>query len=94
MRMSKAALIPATSGLTSCLLAGFKKDIKVVKSSLTRVRPLCEDPRHLKSRQIYPEYSLANGPTLEPFPPEAGPSWVRSSQYVLWRVISEKLSSF
>ena len=32
-----------------------------------------------KSRQIYPEYSLANGPTLEPFSPEAGPSWVRSS---------------
>jgi hypothetical protein len=26
-----------------------------------------------------PEYSLANGPTLEPFSPEAGPSWVRSS---------------
>ena len=39
-----------------------------------------------KSRQIYPEHSLANGPTLEPFSPEAGPSWVRSSQVVSPRV--------
>ena len=41
--MSKATLYSDSghSGLTSCQLVDFKKEIKVVKGCLTRIRPLC-----------------------------------------------------